>query len=156
MGTTIHEALQCQKTKAEAIRRQQDVEMPCEQNESKPEVQMLTQEAVEMLQSVPCNLAASGPIAFATHLVQAATLNQDQRAPVALVAKEMQIAWGREGKPQHMKPHGRILRMLLLGGGGCGKSHREVGLHSIVSPILGTSWPREGLCIKQSRQRYPR
>ena len=53
MGTRIHEALQCQKTKAEAIRRQQDVEMPCEQNESEPEVQMLTQEAVIMQ---PCRI----------------------------------------------------------------------------------------------------
>ena len=35
----------------------------------------------------------------------------------------MQIAWEKQGKSQHMNPHGKILRMLLLGGGGCGGLH---------------------------------
>ncbi len=48
---------------------------------------MFTQEAAELLQSIPADLVASGPIGFAKHLVEAATLNQDQRAPVALIAK---------------------------------------------------------------------
>ena len=91
MGITIHEALQLQKTTAGTMRRQQDMEMPCEQNESQADVQVLTQEAVELLQSIPTGLAASGPVAFAKHLVRAATQNQDQQAPVALVAKEMQL-----------------------------------------------------------------
>ena len=75
-----------------------------------------------MLQSIPADLAAPGPIAFAKHIVEAATLNQDQRAPVALIAKEMQVAWEKQGKPRHMDPLGNSMRMLLLGGGGCGKS----------------------------------
>ncbi len=41
---------------------------------------------------------------------------------MALIAKEMQMAWEKQGKPRHMDPVGRILRMLLLGGGGCGKT----------------------------------
>ena len=123
MGNTIHEALQFQRATAETMRRQQDMDMPCEQHEPQAEVQLLTQEAVTLLQSVPANLAAAGPAAFAKHLVEAATLNKDQRAPVAIVAKDMQSAWEVQGKPKQMKAHGRILRMLLLGGGGCGKSH---------------------------------
>ena len=87
MGITIHEALQHQKTTAETMRQQQNTEVPRELNEAHAQVQILTQEAAELLQSIPADLAASGPVAFAKHLVEAATLNQDQRAPVALIAK---------------------------------------------------------------------
>ena len=144
MGITIHEALQLQKATAETMRRQQDMEMPREQNESRAEVHVLTQEAVELLQRIPTDLAASGPVAFAKHLVQAATLNQDQRAPVALVAKDMQTVWEKQGKPQHMKPHGRILRMLLLGGGGCGKSHI---VNLVLTALFLQFWGPRG-CVK--------
>jgi hypothetical protein len=144
MGITIHEALQLQKTTAETMRQQRDTEMPCEQNESLAEVHVLTQEAVELLQGIPTDLAASGPVSFAKHLVRAATLNQDQRAPVALVAKEMQIVWEKQGKPQHMKPHGRILRMLLLGGGGCGKSHI---VNLVLTALFLQFWGPRG-CVK--------
>ena len=112
---TIHAALQHQKTMAETLRQQQDTEVPHEPIESNAQVQMLTEEAAELLQSVPTDLAAAGPVAFAKHL-------HDQRAPVALIANDMQIAWEKQGKPKHMDPVGRILRMLLIGGGGCGKS----------------------------------
>ena len=70
---------------------------------------MLTQEAAELLQSIPADLAASGPIVFAKRLVEAATLNQDQRAPVALIAKYMQVVWENQGKPQHMNPRGKVM-----------------------------------------------
>ena len=89
LGITIHEALQHQKSTAETLRQQQDTEVPHEPMESDAEVQMLTEEAAELLQSIPEDLAAAGPVAFAKHLVEAATLNQDQRTPVALIAKEM-------------------------------------------------------------------
>ena len=87
MGIAIHEALQHQKTTAETMRQQQVTEMPCEQKEALAEFRALTQEALEVLQSIPTDLAVSGPVAFAEHLARAATRNQDQRAPVALVAK---------------------------------------------------------------------
>ena len=142
MGSTIHEALQLQKTTAETMRQQQDREMPCEQNESLAEVHVLTQEAAELLQSIPTDLAASGPVAFAKHLVDAATLNQDQRAPVALIAKAMQVAWEEQGKPKQMNLCGRITRMLLLGGGGCGKSHI---VNLVLTPLFLQFYGPRGL-----------
>jgi len=144
MGITIHEALQHQKTTAETLRQPQDTEVPQEPIESDARVQMLTEEAAELLQSIPTDLAAAGPVAFAKHLVEAATLNQDQRAPVALIAKEMQMAWEKQGKPRHMNPVGRILRMLLLGGGGCGKS-RIVNL--VLTALFLQFWGPRG-CVK--------
>ena len=74
------------------MRQQQDTEVPHESVELDAQVQMLTEEAAELLQSIPTDLAAASPVAFAKHLVEAATLNQDQRAPVALIAKEIQMA----------------------------------------------------------------
>ena len=144
MGITIHEALQHQKTTAESMRQPQDTEVPHELNEACAQVQMLTEEAAELLQSIPTDIAADGPIAFAKHLVDAATLNQDQRAPVALIAKEMQMAWEKQGKPRHMNPVGRILLMLLLGGGGCGKS-RIVNL--VLTALFLQFWGPRG-CVK--------
>ena len=144
MGITIHEALQLQKTKAETMRKQQDMDLPPEQIESQAEPQVLTQEAVNLLQSIPTDLAAEGPVAFAKHLVQAATLNKDQQAPVALVAKEMQMEWEKQRKPKHMKPHGKILRMLLLGGGGCGKSHI---VNLVLTALFLQFWGPRG-CVK--------
>ena len=144
MGINIHEALEHQKTVAETMRQQQVTEVPHEQDEVHAQAQMITQEAAELLQSVPTDLAASGPIAFAKHLVKAATLNQDQQAPVALIAKDMQVAWEKQGKPKRMNAVGKILRMLILGGGGCGKS-RIVNL--VLTALFLQFWGPRG-CVK--------
>ena len=56
----------------------------------------------------------------------------------------MQTEWEKQGKPQHMKPHGKILRMLLLGGGGCGKS-RIVNL--VFTALFLQFWGPRG-CVK--------
>ena len=53
LGITIHEALQHQKSTAETLRQQQDTEVPHEPIESDAQVQMLTEEAAELLQSIP-------------------------------------------------------------------------------------------------------
>ena len=144
LGITIHEALQHQRSTAETLRQQQDTELPQEPIESFTQVQMLTDEAAELLQSIPTDLASAGPIAFAKHLADAATLNQDQRTPVALIAKEMQMAWEKQGKPQRMNPVVRILRMLLLGGGGCGKSRI---VNFVLTPLFLQFWGPRG-CVK--------
>ena len=67
--------------------------MPDELIEASEKVELLTEEAAALLQRLPKDIAAAGPVALAKQLVEAATLNQDQRAPVALIAKEMQMAW---------------------------------------------------------------
>ena len=56
----------------------------------------------------------------------------------------MQTEWEKQGTPQHMKPHGKILRMLLLGGGGCGKS-RIVNL--VFTALFLKFWGPRG-CVK--------
>ena len=69
MGVTIHEALQHQKISAEPTREQQLAEVPQEPNEAHAQAQILSEEAAELLQSIPANLAAEGPVAFA-HLTK--------------------------------------------------------------------------------------
>ena len=56
----------------------------------------------------------------AKYLVTQATLNKDQRGPVAFLANDMHEAWKAQGRPKRMRAVGRIARMLLVGGGGCG------------------------------------
>ena len=93
---------------------------------------------------MPNALPSSGPVAVAKHLVEAATLNQDQRGPVALIANDMQTAWAKQGKPKRMALVGKILHMLLLGGGGCGKT-RIVNL--VLTALFLTFWGPRG-CVK--------
>ena len=107
------------------MRQQQEDDVPdstLDQDAVHASVQLLTEEAAELLQSIPTDLTALGPVSVAKLLVDAATLNQDQQGPVALIAQEMQTAWEKQGRPTQMDPAGRILRMLLIGGGGCGKT----------------------------------
>jgi len=68
----------------------------------------------------------------------------------------MQTEWEKQGKPQHMKPHGKILRMLLLGGGGCGKSRIVNLIFTALLLQFWSPWLREGGAIKQSSQGNPR
>ena len=114
------------------------------QEPTEAEVNLLTQEAEALLQSMPHDLPTSGPVAVAKHLVEAATLNQDQRGPVALIANDMQTAWERQGRPEQMAVVGKILRMPLIGGGGCGKT-RIVNL--VLTALFQTFWGPRG-CVK--------
>ena len=116
-----------------------DAEAPTE-----AEVKLLSREAEALLQSMPCDLHASGPVSVAKYLVEQASLNQDQRGPVALIAKDMQTAWVQQGRPKQMAVVGKILRMLLLGGGGCGKT-RIVNL--VLTALFLTFWGPRG-CVK--------
>ena len=84
--------------------------------EKEEEVRLLTEEAVKLLDRMPERLARDGPIQVAAFLAKEATLNKDQRAPVALIAHDMHDAWVKQGRPDRMSPVGRILRMLLIGG----------------------------------------
>ena len=78
-----------------------------------------------------------GPVGFAKYLCDKGTLSTEQRGPVSLVARDMQIVYDQEvarratltdaqlraegiGATEHMTLplKGRRLRLLLYGGGG--------------------------------------
>jgi len=101
-------------------------------------------ETSALLRNTSEGTADKGPIAFAFERAKAARLNADQLAPVALIAHEMQKAWEAQGKPARMKPVGRLIRMLTLGGGGCGKS-RIINL--VLTPLFVQYWGPRG-CVK--------
>ena len=147
LGASLNAALEHQKMVAEKVRQQQESEMPSESFEpedKEEEVRLLTEEATLLLQKMDPDVASDGPIAVAKYLVTEATLNRDQRGPVALIANDMHEAWVKQGRPQRMEPVGRILRMLLIGGGGCGKS-RIINL--VLTALFIQFWGPRG-CIK--------
>ena len=147
IGPNLKEALQHQACTAESNRLYQE---DTAQEDAKPapemeaEARVLSTDAEALLRNVPEGTAEKGPIAFALELAKAATLNADQLAPVALIAHEMQKAWEAQGKPARMKPIGCLMRMLLLGGGGCGKS-RIINL--VLTPLFVQYWGPRG-CVK--------
>ena len=145
------QALEQQRAAAEAMRREQQGDPPETSEQpratSEPDATLLTEAAVELLQSISDKLveaSAQGPAAVAKQLAQAAELNRDQLGAVALIACDMQVAWEAQGKPQRMKQTGRILRMLLLGGGGCGKT-RIINL--VLTALFLMFWGPRG-CVK--------
>ena len=83
---------------------------------------------------------AMGPVDFAKYLCDKGSLTTEQRGPVPLLARDMQISYVEEvsrratltdaqlraeaiGATEHvtLPLKGRRLRLLLFGGGGCGK-----------------------------------
>ena len=97
-----------------------------------------------LLRNIPEGTADKGPSAFAFELAKAARLKADQLAPVALKAHEMQKAWEAQGKPARLKPVGRLIRMLIVGGGGCGKSRIN---NLVLTPLFVQYWGPRG-CVK--------
>lgn len=147
LGATIHLALEHQKNVAAMSREQQEGEpmRTAEEEETAvADARLLEQEAQVLLQSMPVDLPVLGPVHVARYFVEQATLNGDQQQPVALIAKDMQAAWEKQGKPKRMKAVGKILRMLLLGGGGCGKT-RIINL--VLTALFLTFWGPRG-CVK--------
>ena len=64
LGISMHEALHHQKRTAETLRQQQDTEVSQEPIVLDAQVQMLTEEAAELLQSIPTDLAAAMSSSF--------------------------------------------------------------------------------------------
>ena len=147
LGATIHLDLEHQKNVAAMLREQQEGEpmrTAEEEDTADADARLLEQEAQVLLQSMPVDLPDLGPVHVARYFVEKATLNGDQQQPVALIAKDMQAAWEKQGKPKQMKAVGKILRMLLLGGGGCGKT-RIINL--VLTALFFTFWGPRG-CVK--------
>ena len=146
VGAGIAEALDHQAGVARRMREQQDSEdmaaEPSDIDHSDPAAALLTEEAALLLQSIAPTVSGQGPLALAKALARAATLNADQMGAVALVANAMETAWEEQGRPERMKPTGRLLRMLLLGGGGCGKT-RIVNL--VLTVLFTEYWGPRGV-----------
>ena len=126
--TRWEDALQHQNSRAALLREQENIGAPepDEQGQSStdpgspvpPEgsVSIVTQELVD-----------EGPAAVAARLVENASLNDDQKRPVALIARAMQDEWNNTlpdpltNKRTLPSTH-KVVRLLLVGGGGCGKT----------------------------------
>jgi len=90
LGHTIHDALEQQRVAAETMRREQQSDPPKTSEQpratSEPEATLLTEAAVELLQSISAELieaSVQGPVAVAKQLAQAAELNEDQMGALA-------------------------------------------------------------------------
>ena len=98
------------------------------------------------------------PTVLAKQLCDAATLNRDQRRPVALIALEMERAWQAERQRRAaLSPNelddvqmhrwtiplsGRLCRMLIYGSGGCGKTRL---INMVLSPLFKRYFGPRGL-----------
>ena len=98
------------------------------------------------------------PTVFAKQLCDAATLNRDQRRPVALIALQMDRAWQAERQCRAaLSPNeldeiklqqwtipisGPLCRMLVYGSGGCGKT-RVITM--VLSPLFKRYFGPRGL-----------
>ena len=149
LGAEVHDQLAHQAEAARRARECQDGQSPGADGDasdggtSAPAASaVLTEEAVRLLQSIAPGVRDQGPLALAKSLADAATLNADQLGAVALIAADMQKAWEAQGRPDRMKPVGRIARMLLLGGGGCGKT-RIINL--VLTALFVEFWGTNGL-----------
>ena len=103
-----------------------------------------------------------GPVAVAKRLIEAASLNEDQRRPVALVAQKMQLKWGKKqaawdhesvrfrsgvetsrANGEALLPtFGVLVRLVIVGGGGCGKSRI---INQVLSPLLTCYYGVKGI-----------
>lgn len=100
------------------------------------------------------DLVMQGPVAVAKDLIAKATLNEDQKRPVAIVAAAMEKEWvktraecersagpafknkvysSRQTGESLLPTTGVIVRLVLVGGGGCGKSRI---INKVLSPLL--------------------
>ena len=116
---------------------------------------------VEIMAEDGEDLSSLGPVAYAKMLCDKAGLTLEQRGPVALIAREMQSAYEAEqerraklteqqrqklanevGGQALLPLAGRLMRILIFGGGGCGKTKIIV---EVLRPLFRRLWA-PGLC----------
>ena len=140
IGVGNADALDHQAAVAECMRAQQNPEVVAAKSSDIGDSALpsahLTEEAALLPQSTIPNASGQGPLTLARALARAATLNADQMGAVALVANAMQTAWEEQGRLERMQHTGRLSRMLLLGGGGCGKTR----IINLVLTALSTEY----------------
>ena len=103
----------------------------------------------------------AGPRQVAWKLIQAAGLNRDQIRLVALVVQPMQDAWdmsrdvaelaagpgGEERQSRTLPLVGTLVRLLVVGGGGCGKT---LVFTKFLIPLLETRYGADGVMQEAS------
>lgn len=157
---SLHTAIEHQKAEL-ASRREQELTMPVTtpaqhgpSNLGDP-----ADVGVQLLDDAADGAAEHmSPVAFAKQLCDAATLNRDQRRPVALIARELERAWQAERQRRaalspserdevEMQPWtiplaGRLCRILIYGSGGCGKTRL---ITMVLAPLFTRYFGTRGL-----------
>ena len=94
----------------------------------------------ELAPAEDADWSSMGPSDLAKYPCEKAKLTPEQQGPVALVARDMQIAYDEELARRAALPmKGRRLCLLLYGGGGCGKT-RIINYGQALSAFL---WRQE-------------
>ena len=109
-------------------------ELPEQDGDVEPQ-HMGPQDGRREVSEVAVPLRMQGPAAVAWHLCQQAGLNDEQTNAVALIAWQMQKMWA-ERSEDGMLPTSwgqDNLRLMLLGGGGCGKTYTML---NVVKPLI--------------------
>ena len=159
------QTLEAQTRRAEAIRRQCDgLPKDGEEDQHVEDIEVGTSVPSVKLFDVEDVLA--GPRQVAWKLIRAAELNQDQMRAVALIVKPMQDAWDetadlatrgaatvQSNEPRKLPLVGTLARLLLVGGGGCGKTRI---FNKVLAPLLQTFYGPEGVMKEASSNKAAR
>jgi hypothetical protein len=165
-GASEHDknaALARHRTRLQELRTQHE-NQPTLQNATEDAASLPTREVgVESIQDEGEQHEVLGPVAFAKRLCDEAGLTAEQRGPVALVARDMQRVYEEEmrrragltdaqrealacGAAEHavLPLKGRRLRLLLYGGGGCGKTKI---INLALAPLFRRFYGDNGLVL---------
>lgn len=157
---SLHAAIEHQKAQLVTL-REQEMTMPT----TSPSQQGANHQGdlaglgVELLDDADLGPTENiSPVFFAKQLCDAATLNRDQRRPVALIALELERAWQAERQRRAaLSPRerddvqmqqwtiplsGRLCRMLIFGSGGCGKTRL---ITKVLTPLFKRYFGPRGL-----------
>ena len=162
--------LEMQARRAEALRRQ------CDGGGDAAE-ELVAEEVRSSLTSAPSvelfdvEDVLAGPRQVAWKLCEAAELNADQKRAVALVVQPMQVTWEKardaaeltsrhkarevlaEEARQLMPLVGTLVRLLLVGGGGCGKTRI---FNRVLVPLLEAFYGPQGVVKEASSNKAAR
>ena len=154
--------LELQARRAEAIRRQCDGEGDVAEEIDCDEIPAHVAAASLALFNI--DDVKQGPAHSAQKLCHAAELNADQMRAVALVVHPMQEAWEKtrgaeeptmctRDRPNQLPLVGTLVRLLLVGGGGCGKTRI---FNKVLIPLLTAFYGTDGVVKEASSNKASR